>query len=381
MRRYIVKRLLLGVLTVYGVATLVFFLMRIVPGDPARIALSEPGREGKVSEELVRAMRVKLGLARVTIRSNETVLRPKYGELYPQVVAALQRLDPQMVMNSVRAKAPVNAGGIILGPGEVEVTISDIPLYEQYGQWLWNSLRLEFGRSLKVNRPVTEEWRRFFPVTCSLALLSAVMTLVLALPLGLISAIWHNRWVDYLGRTIAISGLSLPSFWVALLIILALVIWLRWLPPLEYVPFWHDPWRHLQQVFFPAFAVAFAQIGVVARMTRSAMLEVLREDYIRTARAKGLGAGRVVLRHALKNAFLPVLTIFGLQFGFSLGGLVVVERAFNLPGLGNFLADSVVFRDYNAIQATLFATACFVTLVNLLVDLAYGWFDPRIRYQ
>jgi peptide/nickel transport system permease protein len=207
------------------------------------------------------------------------------------------------------------------------------------------------------------------------------MTLVLALPLGLVSAIWHNRWVDYLGRTIAISGLSLPSFWVALLIILALVIWLRWLPSLEYVPFWQDPWRHLQQVFFPAFAVAFAQIGVVARMTRSAMLEVLREDYIRTARAKGLGARRVVLRHALKNAFLPVLTIFGLQFGFSLGGLVVVERAFNLPGLGNFLADSVVFRDYNAIQATLFATACFVTLVNLLVDLAYGWFDPRIRYQ
>ena len=381
MRRYIVKRLLLGVLTVYGVATLVFFLMRIVPGDPARIALSEPGREGKVSEELVRAMRVKLGLARVTVRPNEMGLRQKYGERYPQVVAALQRLDPQMVMNSVRAKAPVNAGGIILGPGEVEVTISDIPLHEQYGQWLWNSLHLEFGRSLKVNRPVTEEWRRFFPVTCSLALLSAVMTLVLALPLGLVSAIWHNRWVDYLGRTIAISGLSLPSFWVALLIILALVIWLRWLPSLEYVPFWQDPWRHLQQVFFPAFAVAFAQIGVVARMTRSAMLEVLREDYIRTARAKGLGASRVVLRHALKNAFLPVLTIFGLQFGFSLGGLVVVERAFNLPGLGNFLADSVVFRDYNAIQATLFATACFVTLVNLLVDLAYGWFDPRIRYQ
>jgi peptide/nickel transport system permease protein len=178
-----------------------------------------------------------------------------------------------------------------------------------------------------------------------------------------------------------IAGLSLPSFWVALLIILMLLIWFKWLPPLEYVSFWEAPVQSLKQIVFPAFAVAFAQIGVIARMTRSAMLEVLREDYIRTAWAKGLWEWPVVLRHALKNAFLPVLTVFGLQLGFAIGGLVVVERAFNLPGLGNFLADSVVFRDYNAIQATLFATAVFVTAANLLVDLAYGWFNPKIRYQ
>ncbi len=147
------------------------------------------------------------------------------------------------------------------------------------------------------------------------------------------------------------------------------------------MPFWQAPLQSLKQIVFPAFAVAFAQIGVIARMTRSAMLEVLREDYVRTAWAKGLRARVVVLRHGLKNAFLPVLTVFGLQLGFSLGGLVVVERAFNLPGLGNFLADSVVFRDYNVIQATLFATAVFVTATNLLVDLTYGWLNPRIRYQ
>jgi peptide/nickel transport system permease protein len=381
MRSYLIKRLLLGILTVYGVATLVFFLMRIVPGDPARIALSEPGREGKVPEELVRAMRVKLGLARATVLPNKALLEPKYGEKYAQVVTALRRLDPQTVMGSVKAGAPVNAGGYILLPKELQVEIADIPLHQQYWEWLWNSVRLDFGNSLKVNRPVTEEWLRFFPVTFNVAMLAGIMTVFTAVPLGVISAIRQDRVWDYVGRVIAIAGLSLPSFWVALLIILMLLIWFKWLPPLEYVPFWEEPLQSLKQIAFPAFAVAFAQIGVIARMTRSSMLEVLREDYIRAAWAKGLGERRVVLHHALKNAFLPVLTVFGLQLGFSIGGLVVVERAFNLPGLGNFLADSVVFRDYNAIQATLFATAIFVTAANLLVDLAYGWFNPKIRYQ
>jgi peptide/nickel transport system permease protein len=381
MRNYLIKRGLLGIVTVYGVATLVFFLMRIVPGDPARIALSEPGREGKVAEELVRAMRVKLGLARATIIPQRALLEPRYGEKYAQVEAAIQRLDPQLVMGSVKSGAPVNAGGFIVLSAELRVEIQDIPWWEQYWTWLWNSFRLQFGNSLKGNRPVTEEWLRFFPVTFSVAMLATLLTVCTAVPLGILAAVRQDRLADYVSRVIAIAGLSLPSFWVAMLIILALVIWLQWLPPLEYVPFWKAPWQSLQQSFFPAFAVAFAQIGVIARMTRSAMLEVLREDYIRTAWAKGLAARTVVLRHALKNAFLPVLTIFGLQLGFSIGGLVVVERAFNLPGLGNFLADSVVFRDYNAIQATLFATAIFVTLTNLLVDLAYGWFNPRIRYQ
>ncbi len=378
---YIVKRLSLGVVTVYGVATLVFFLMRIVPGDPAMVALSDPGREGKVPQELVRAMRVKLGFARVIVTPNRALLEPKHGDKYAQVAAALSALDPEAVMDSVRADAPVNAGGVILYAEEVQIEIVNIPLYEQYAQWMWNSTRLEFGNSLKVNRPVVDEWLRFFPVSFSIAMLALVMTVLTAVPLGIVSAVRQDKPVDYIGRVVAIAGLSLPSFWVALLIILSLVIWFKWLPPLEYVPFTEAPWQSLKQIFFPAFAVAFAQIGIIARMTRSSMLEVLREDYIRTAWAKGLGERVVVLRHGLKNAFLPVLTVFGLQVGFSIGGLVVVERAFNLPGLGNFLVDSVVFRDYNSIQATLFATAIFVTAANLLVDLAYGWFNPRIRYQ
>jgi peptide/nickel transport system permease protein len=381
MRNYIIKRILLGILTVYGVATLVFFLMRIVPGDPARIALSEPGREGRVPEELVKEMRVRLGFATVTISPNRELLEPKHGAKYSQVVAALQRLDPQRVMRSVKTGAPVNAEGIILSPKEIQVEIKDIPLYEQYWTWMWNSMRLEFGNAIKVNRPVTEEWLRYFPMTFSIVSLASVITLLMAIPLGVLSAIRQDKLVDYVGRIISIAGLSLPSFWVAMLIILTLVIWFKWLPPAEYISFWAAPFHSLQQIIFPALAVAFAEIGIIARMTRSSMLEVLREDYIRTAWAKGLREQVIVLRHALKNAFLPVLTVFGLQFGFAIGGVVVVERAFNLPGLGNFLVDSVVFRDYNSIQATLFATALFVTVTNLLVDLAYGWINPRIRYQ
>jgi peptide/nickel transport system permease protein len=378
---YTLKRLFLGVVTIYGVATVVFFLMRIVPGDPAMVALSDPGREGKVPEELVQAMRVELGMARVVVTPNQALLVPKHGDNFTQVIKALSALNPVAVMGSVRAGAPINAGGFILDAEDVQIEIEGIPLYEQYADWIWNATRLEFGNSLKVNRPVVDEWLRFFPVTFSIAMLALVMTVFTAIPLGIVSAVRQDRLADYLGRVIAIAGLSLPSFWVALLIILSLVIWFEWLPPLDYVPFSEAPWQSLKQIFFPAFAVAFAQIGIIARMTRSSMLEVLREDYIRTAWAKGLSERVVVLRHGLKNAFLPVLTVFGLQVGFSIGGLVVVERAFNLPGLGNFLVDSVVFRDYNAIQATLFATAVFVTAANLLVDLAYGWFNPRIRYQ
>ena len=187
--------------------------------------------------------------------------------------------------------------------------------------------------------------------------------------------------MDYVSRVIAIAGLSMPSFWVAMLLILVLVTQFEWLPPLEYVPIWENPVRSLTQSIFPAIAVGFAQIGLIARMTRSSLLEVLREDYVRTALAKGLRERVVVQRHALKNAFLPVLTIFGLQLGFSIGGIVVVETVFNLPGLGLFLVESVVFRDYPAIQATLFATAIFVTAANLIVDLLYGWLNPRVRFQ
>ena len=381
MRTYVIKRLLLAVLTVYGVATLVFVLMRIVPGDPALVALAEPGREGRVDPELIHDMRLKLGLTRVNLIPNNEVLEPKYGAEYPQVVEALRRADPRVVRSRLVAGQEVELEGYTFEPEDVRIEEYDVNVFQQYGEWLWGSLRLDFGESLKVGRPVTQEWIRRFPMTFNIVVMASLITLATAIPMGVVSAIRQDRPVDYVARIIAIAGLSMPSFWVAMLMILLLVTQFQWLPPLEYVAFWEDPRRNLTQSIFPALAVAFVQVGVIARMTRSSLLEVLREDYIRTALAKGLRERLVVQRHALKNAFLPVLTIFGLQLGFSIGGVVVVETVFNLPGLGLFLVESVVFRDYNAIQATLFATAVFVTAANLIVDLMYGWLNPRVRYQ
>ncbi|MFQ5934570.1 MAG: ABC transporter permease [Dehalococcoidia bacterium] len=381
MRTYIVKRLLLAVLTVYGVATLVFVLMRIVPGDPALVALAEPSREGRVPEELIHDMRVKLGFTRVKVIPNQELLGARYGVEYPEVERALRQADPKVVRSRRLAGQEIKLDGYIIDPEEIEIKEWDVNIFQQYGEWLWGSLRLDFGESTKVGRPVLKEWLRRFPMTLNIVVMSGAIVLLTAIPMGVISAIRQDKPVDYVARVIAIAGLSMPSFWVAMLLLLLLITQFQWLPSLEYVAFWHDPAGNLTQSIFPAIAVAFVQVGVIARMTRSSLLEVLREDYIRTAWAKGLRERLVVQRHALKNAFLPVLTIFGLQLGFSIGGIVVVETAFNLPGLGLFLVESVTFRDYPAIQATLFATAIFVTAANLIVDLMYGWLNPRVRYQ
>ena len=381
MRNYIIKRVLLAIITVYGVATLVFVLMRIVPGDPALVALADPGREGRVSEALIRDMRVQLGFIRLKVIPDEEALKADFGDEYTQIIQAIHDVDPRILRSRKRGDQDLRLEGYLLDPKYILIGERDVNIFEQYAEWIWDSFRLEFGESIKVGRPVRDEWLRRFPMTLNIVVLSGIITIFTAVPMGVISAIRQDRPVDYVSRVIAIAGLSMPSFWVAMLLILVLVTQFEWLPPLEYVPIWENPVRSLTQSIFPAIAVGFAQIGLIARMTRSSLLEVLREDYVRTALAKGLRERVVVQRHALKNAFLPVLTIFGLQLGFSIGGIVVVETVFNLPGLGLFLVESVVFRDYPAIQATLFATAIFVTAANLIVDLLYGWLNPRVRFQ
>lgn len=319
MQAYIIRRLLLGILTVYGVATLSFVLMRIVPGDPAMIALAEPGRQEGISPVLLEKTRRELGL--------------------------------------------------------------DKPLHIQYGLWLFNSLKGDFGRSAWGGDLVTKEYAKRLPISMSIAVLASILAALIGIPLGIISAIRQDTIPDYVARVVAIAGLSMPSFWVAVIMIVILLRVFHWLPSLDYVAFWNNPGRSLSQLIFPSFAVAFGSIGILARMTRSSLLEVLREDYIRTAHAKGLGERVIIIRHALRNALLPVLTILGLQLGFALGGLVVVEVAFNLPGAGRFLYEATVRRDYNVVQASLLGVAVFVTLANLLVDIAYAWVDPRIRYK
>jgi peptide/nickel transport system permease protein len=303
--------------TLLGAVTLIFVLMRLLPGDVALYILGSD-EAGEVDQESLERIRQELGL--------------------------------------------------------------DKPLIVQYGQWLWDAVRLDFGDSYWTRQPVMEELKRRYPITGSLAFLSLLLSTSIAIPVGLLSAVRQDTAVDYGARVFVIMGLSLPSFWLAILIILTLVHYFRWLPPLDYAPFWVDPWLNAKQLIFPALCTGYRLSAIGARMTRSSVLEVLRDDYVRTARAKGLREVVVVLKHALRNALLPVITIVGVELLVLFGGLVVVETVFTIPGIGRFLVDAIIHRDYTSIQALVFMFTLFVVTVNLLVDIVYAILDPRIRY-
>jgi peptide/nickel transport system permease protein len=270
--------------------------------------------------------------------------------------------------------------------GEARATLRrlvglDAPLPVQYLRWLGDLARLDLGVSLRSSLPVREILLQRLPVTVELAVLSVLLSLVIAVPLGIVSALFRNRVVDSLARLFGLLGLSMPVFWLAALLILGGASFLHWLPPVIYVPFWQAPLQNLKQMAFPTLALALSLVAVVMRMTRSSLLEVLTQDYIQTARAKGAGERSVVLRHALKNALIPVVTVVGVQVGYLLGGSVVVEQMFGLPGLGFMLLNAIYQRDYPVVQGTVVFVALFFILVNLLVDLVYGILDPRVRYE
>jgi len=207
------------------------------------------------------------------------------------------------------------------------------------------------------------------------------VAVVLAVPLGLLAALRQDSWVDYAVRIFSIAGLACPSFWLGIIMILGFLVIFKWLPPMVYTPFWVSPWQNLQQLIWPALAVGYRYSAVATRMTRSAMLEVLREDYVRTARAKGLMQRLILVRHALKNAMLPVLTVIALEFAFLIGGLVVTEQVFNLNGIGLLFVQAVAHRDYTLIQALVMLVAGIFIFVNFAMDVMYAWLDPRIRYR
>ncbi|MBI2888240.1 MAG: ABC transporter permease [Chloroflexi bacterium] len=255
------------------------------------------------------------------------------------------------------------------------------PFHEQYLIWLWGVARGEFGNSLWTGRPVRDEILKRLPVTLELATLAMLISLCIAIPVGIISAIRQDTWPDYAGRLVSIGGLSVPDFWIATLIIGFSSLWFHWMPRPGYIPLFQDPGTNLQQFILPALAMGAALSASVMRMTRSQMLEVLRQDYIRTAWAKGLRERSVIIRHALKNAMIPVITIMGVQFGYLMGGTVVMEVIFSLPGLGKSTLDAIFQRDYPQLQANVLLAALVMVTVNLLVDLFYAWFDPRIRYR
>ena len=318
MLQYIVKRLLLMIPTLFGVAVIIFLLLRVVPGDVVEAKFLAQGSQF-LSQDLMNLERQKLGL--------------------------------------------------------------DQPMWKQFTTWMWGLLRFDFGLSMWTGAPITEELKLRFALSLQLAVMATVVATLLAIPLGIIAALKQDTWVDYAVRVFSIAGLAMPSFWLGILMILGMLIIFKWLPPMVYTPFWVNPWDNLAQLIWPALAVGYRYSAVATRMMRSAMLEVLREDYIRTARAKGLWIKLVLIRHALKNAMLPVITVVGLEFAFLLGGLVVTEQVFNLNGLGLLFVEAISHRDYTLTQALVLIVASVFIFVNFATDIAYAWLDPRIRFR
>jgi peptide/nickel transport system permease protein len=253
------------------------------------------------------------------------------------------------------------------------------PLWEQYFRWIWDLLRGDAGTSMRSGRPVSELILKALPITIELALLSVLIATVVAIPLGVISAVRRNTGLDYVARVVGLVGLSLPNFWIATLMLLFTSKMFGWVPSIRYIPFVDDPIGNLRQFALPAIAIAIQLMAIIMRMTRATMLEVLSQDYVRTARAKGLVERLVVYRHALRNALIPVVTVIGFQLGSLLGSSAIIEVIFGLNGIGNTLLQAITNRDYTLVQAAVLYLALVFVLVNLLVDVLYAVLDPRIN--
>jgi peptide/nickel transport system permease protein len=319
MRKYVVRRVLLFIPTLVGVSIVIFIILRVIPGDIASIILGGPSGEGAYSLEELEELREQLGLNR--------------------------------------------------------------PIVIQYFDWAWSMIRGDLGDSYLLSRPISDELRRQFPVTLQLAFFTALVVSAIAIPIGILAAIKRDSWLDVALRGWAILGLAAPTFFVAILFILGLSLYFRWLPPVGFVNMWDDPVTSIQQLIFPAIALGFSSNGLLLRMTRTQLLEVMGEDYVRTARAKGLGERIVIWRHAVRNALLPIVTIGGFQVGGLLSGTIVIETVFNIPGVGLGLVRGLNARDMPLIQAYILYFAAMALAVNLVVDLTYAWLDPRIRYD
>lgn len=317
MLRYTIRRFFLMIPTLFGVAVLVFILLRAMPGDIVEMRMLMDG--GQVSPEALALERARLGL--------------------------------------------------------------DQPLLYQFYHWITGIMVGDFGTSMWTGRPVIDEIGARLGLSLQVAIMATILAVTISIPLGTISALYNNTWIDHVIRAFAIAGLAVPSFWLGMLIILGLLLTFNWIPPLTYTPIWEDPIRNLSQLIWPAIAVGYRYSAVATRMTRSTLLEVLQEDYIRTARAKGVYERLVLSRHAIRNAMLPVVTVIGLEFAFLIGGLVVTEQVFNLNGIGKLFVETVTRADYTMVQALVMLVAAFFIIINFVVDLLYAVLDPRIRYS
>ena len=323
MYQYIVKRLLLVIPTLFGAAVLVFLLLRLIPGDICDMRLA--GEGGLVDEETLNTCRVLMGI--------------------------------------------------------------DKSLWLQFVDFIWGFIRFDLGISMWTGQPISYEIGLRFHLSLQVAIMATVSAILISIPLGTISAIKQNTWIDYFVRAFSIAGIAIPSFWLGIIIILGLLITTQyfsgtpWMPPIQFKPIWEDPMHNLSQLLWPAIATGYRYSAVATRMTRSTLLEVLREDYVRTARAKGLLEKVIINRHALKNAMLPVVTVIGIEFAFLMGGLVVTEQVFNLNGLGKLFVEAVDHHDFTLTQALVMVVVTIFVFTNLIVDIFYAWLDPRIRYS
>jgi len=323
MYQYIVKRILLMIPTLLGAAIFVFFLLRLIPGDICELKMA--GEGAYVDEEAIATCRAEIGI--------------------------------------------------------------DQSIFLQFVDFLWGFVRFDFGTSMWTGQPIGYEIGIRFELSLQIAIMATVTAIIISIPLGTISAVKQDTWIDYVVRAFSIAGIAMPSFWLGILIILFLLIGTQavfgeaWMPPIQYVPIWEDPAYNLSMTIWPAVATGYRYSAVATRMTRSALLEVLREDYVRTARAKGLLEKIIINRHALKNSLLPVVTVIGIEFAFLMGGLVVTEQVFNLNGLGKLFVESVINTDYTLTQALVMVVVSVFVLTNFVVDLFYAWLDPRIRYS
>ena len=323
MYKYTIKRILLMIPTLFGAAILVFTLLRLIPGDVC--ALRMAGEGSFVDEAAIKLCQENLGIN-----------------------------DPFIV---------------------------------QFWHFISGFFTFNLGESMWTSQPITHEIGIRFGLSLQIAIMATLVSIIVSIPLGTISAIRQNTWIDYVVRTFSIAGIAMPSFWLGILIILGLLIttqaWFGtpWMPPISYVSPWEDPLGNIAQLIWPALATGYRYSAVATRMTRSALLEVLREDYVRTARAKGLLEKIIINRHALKNAMLPVVTVIGIEFAFLMGGLVVTEQVFNLNGLGKLFVESVQNHDYSLTQALVMLVALIFVVTNFVVDIFYAWLDPRIRYS
>lgn len=315
MMSYILNRIALMVPTLLGIALITFVMIRIVPGDVVELKMRSDG--GRVTQQQINDERARLGL--------------------------------------------------------------DRPLPEQFLGWMKGIVTLDFGNSMWTGRPVAHEIGERIGLSIQVAVMAAIIALMIAVPLGTVSALFRDSLIDYVFRIVTIAGLAVPSFWLGMIIILVLLTFFRWSPPVTYVSIFEDPVKNLSQLIWPSLAVGYRYAAVVARMIRSSIIEVMQEDYIRTARAKGVAEFSVVIKHAMRNAMLPAVTIIGLEFAFLIGGLVVTEQVFNLNGIGRLFVDAVIRHDFILIQTLVFLLAIIFVSVNLIVDLIYGLLDPRTR--